>query len=84
NGVAILSRHPLREVQRDLPGFEDEQKRVIAATVDTPDGPLRFVNVYVVNGQAVGSDKYAYKLRFLAALRDYLAGELARHPRLVV
>lgn len=84
NGVAILSRHPLREVHRDLPGFEDEQKRVIAATVDTPEGPLRFVNVYVVNGQAVGSDKYAYKLRFLAALREFLADELTRHPRLAV
>lgn len=84
NGVAIVSRWPLSEVQVGIPGFDDEQKRVIAATVATPDGPLRYVCVYVVNGQAVGSDKYAYKLRFLAALRDYLAAELAQHPKLAV
>jgi exodeoxyribonuclease III len=80
NGVALLSRGPLADVARDLPGFDDEQRRVIAATV----GGVRVVNVYVPNGQAVGSDKYAYKLRWLAALRDWLRGELARHPRLAV
>jgi len=79
NGVALLSRHALEDVARDLPGFDD-QKRVIAATVRG----VRVVNVYVPNGQAVGTDKYAYKLRWLAALRDYLRGELARHPRLAV
>lgn len=84
NGVAILSRHPLLEVSRNLPGFDDEQRRVIAATIETPDGPLRFVNVYVVNGQAVGSEKYAYKLRFLEALRDYLYDQRQRYPRLAV
>jgi exodeoxyribonuclease-3 len=63
-----------------IPGFEDEQKRVLAATV----GGVRVIDVYVPNGQAVGSDKYQYKLRWLAALRDYIAAELARHPRLVV
>lgn len=80
NGVAILAREPLADVVHDIPGFADEQKRVIAATI----AGLRIVNVYVVNGQAVGSEKYAYKLRWLAALRDYLAAELARHPHLVV
>ncbi|HEX4873031.1 MAG TPA: exodeoxyribonuclease III [Nevskiaceae bacterium] len=80
NGVALLSRQPLQAVARDLPGFEDEQKRVIAATV----GGLRVINVYVVNGQALDSEKYRYKLRWLAALRDYLQAELAQHPRLVV
>ena len=80
NGVAILSRHPLEDVHRDIPGFADEQKRVIAATVRG----VRIVNLYVPNGQAVGSEKYAYKLRWLAALRDFLRDELARHPQLVV
>lgn len=84
NGVAILSRYPLRDVVADIPGFDDEQKRVIAATVDTPAGPLRYLCVYVVNGQDIGTDKYAYKLRFLAALRDYIADELSRHPRLAI
>ena len=80
NGVAILSRLPIEDVSRDMPGLADEQKRVIAATV----GGVRVVNVYVVNGQAVGSEKYEYKLRWLAALRDYLFNELESHPRLAV
>jgi len=80
NGVAILSRRPLADVVAGIPGFADEQRRVLAATVDG----VRIIDVYVPNGQAVGSDKYEYKLRWLAALRDYLAAELARHPRLVV
>ncbi len=80
NGVAILSRGPLTAIVADLPGFEDVQKRVLAASV----GDLRVVCVYCPNGQAVGSDKYEYKLRWFAALRDYLAAELAQHPRLVV
>lgn len=82
NGVAILARAPLaiEDVSRDMPGFEDPQKRVIAATV----GGVRFVNLYVVNGQAVGSEKFEYKLRWLLALKDYIAGELAAHPRLAV
>ena len=80
NGVAILSRAPLLEVAAGMPGFQDEQKRVIAATV----GEVRAICVYCPNGQAVDSEKYGYKLRWFAALKDYLAAELARHPRLVV
>ena len=84
NGVAILSRHPLQDVVRNIPGFEDEQARVIAATLDTPAGPLRLVNGYFVNGQEPGSDKFAYKMRWLQALQDWLRGELAQHPRLAL
>jgi exodeoxyribonuclease-3 len=80
NGVALIARSELSAVGCDIPEFADEQKRVIAATVEG----VRVVNVYVPNGQAVGSDKYAYKLRWLAALRDYLRTELAAHPRLAV
>lgn len=80
NGVALLSRHPLQDVSRDIPGFDDEQKRVIAATVNG----VRIVNVYVVNGQAVGSEKYAYKLRWLQALHDYLQAEHRQHAALAV
>lgn len=80
NGVAILARTPLSDIGSDIPGFADEQKRVLAATVKD----MRVVCVYCPNGQAVGSDKYEYKLRWFAALKDYLAAELARHPRLVV
>lgn len=80
NGVAILARQPPLDVQAGIPGFADDQKRVIAATVDG----IRIVNLYVVNGQSVGSDKYAYKLRWLDAVHDWLADELQRHPRMVV
>ena len=80
NGVALLARTPPQDVALDIPGLEDEQKRVIAGTV----GGVRIVNVYVVNGQAVGSDKYAYKLRWLAALHGYMQQELQRYPLLAV
>lgn len=81
NGVAILARErAIEDVQAGIPGFEDDQKRVIAATVDG----VRIVNLYVVNGQDVGTDKYAYKLRWLDAVHGWLADELQRHPKLVV
>ena len=80
NGVAILARGAPAAVVAGIPGFADEQKRVLAATVEG----VRVMCVYCPNGQAVGSDKYDYKLRWFAALRDYLAAELVRHPRLAV
>jgi exodeoxyribonuclease-3 len=80
NGVAILSRAPLSDVVGGIPGFDDPQKRVLAATVSG----MRVICVYCPNGQAVGSDKYEYKLQWFAALREYLAQELAAHPRLAV
>ena len=84
NGVAILTRTAPTAVVRNIPGFEDEQARVIAATVETPQGPLRVLNGYFVNGQAPGTDKFAYKLEWLAALQDWLRDELAAHPRLAL
>jgi exodeoxyribonuclease-3 len=80
NGVAILARAPLADAVVGIPGFADEQKRVLAATAEG----VRVVCVYCPNGQAVGSEKYAYKLKWFEALRDWLRGELARHPRLAV
>ncbi len=80
NGVAILSREPPSDVVYGVPGLEDEQKRVIAATVNG----VRIVDLYVVNGQSVGSEKYAYKLRWIEAVRAWLAEELRRNPKLVV
>ncbi|MSP98192.1 MAG: exodeoxyribonuclease III [Betaproteobacteria bacterium] len=84
NGVAILARQPLSDVTVGIPGFPDDQKRVISATLGGAKGGVRAVCVYVPNGQSVGSDKYQYKLRWLAALREWLEEELKRHPRLVV
>lgn len=80
NGVALLSKRPASDVLHNIPGFDDPMARVITATVDG----LRIVNGYFPNGQAPGSDKFAYKLQWLRALRDWLARELAQHPRLVL
>ena len=80
NGVAVLARGELTDVVTDIPGVEDPQRRVLAATI----GDLRFINLYVPNGSEVGSDKYAYKLDWLAHLRDWLAEEATQHEKLVV
>ena len=80
NGVAILSKQPASEIRPDMPEFPDDHKRVVAATVDG----IRFVCFYVPNGQAVGSDKYQYKLRWLEAATACLRHELERFPRLAV
>lgn len=81
NGVALLSRSgALQDVQRGIPGFDDPQARVIAATVNE----VRIVNLYVVNGQDIGTDKYDYKLRWLAAVHDWLAEDIKRWPKMVV
>jgi len=89
NGIAILLRAAATaepsEVQVNLPEFADDQKRLLALTLPAaPGGALRVVCAYFPNGQAVGSDKYEYKLRWIAALAAWLRGELARHPRLAL
>ncbi len=81
NGVAILSRHGIAPLGiTAIPGFPDEQRRVLAAET----AGLRVVDLYVPNGQALDSDKFQYKLGWLAALREWLAAEAARYPNLVV
>ena len=84
NGVAILSRSPLAEISAGIPDFDDEQKRVVAATLHGEGGDLRIVCAYVPNGQAVDSGKYRYKLRWLAAFRAWLEAESRRYPRIAV
>jgi len=80
NGVALLSRTPAGDVVRNIPGFDDGQARVIAATV----ADLRIIGAYFPNGQAPDSDKFVYKMRWQDALRDWVQAELARHPQLVL
>ena len=81
NGVAILVARAGRDVVTNIVGFDDEQARVIAGTRGRHRAS---VNGYFVNGQAPGSDKFAYKMRWLSALRDWLRDELAAHPQLVL
>ena len=84
NGVAILSRTPARDVVKNITGFADEQSRVIAATLDSAQGEVRVVNGYFVNGQEPGSEKFAYKMKWLDGLRAMMAAELSAHQRLVL
>lgn len=80
NGVAIACKSPAANHIFDIPGFDDPQRRVLATTIDD----VRVINLYVPNGSAVGSEKYAYKLAWLAALHDFLQLELKAHRKLVV
>ncbi|MBQ0933475.1 exodeoxyribonuclease III [Ideonella alba] len=80
NGVALLSRSAATDVVRNIPGFADEQARVIAGTVDG----VRVVGGYFPNGQAPDSEKFVYKMGWLRALETWLADELTRHGPLVL
>jgi exodeoxyribonuclease-3 len=80
NGVALLSRDPLDVFATALPEFDDPQKRVLAARA----GELAILDLYVPNGQSLESDKYRYKLEWLAQLELWLGSLLKEYPQLVV
>ena len=80
NGVALLSRSPASDVVKNIPGFADESARVIAGTVND----VRVIGAYFPNGQAPGSDKFAYKMAWLDGLHAWLQAELAAHTKLVL
>jgi exodeoxyribonuclease-3 len=80
NGVAVLSRQSLADPVTDVPGLDDPQRRILAVTV----GDVRVINLYVVNGSEVGSDKYEYKLKWLQHVTNYVETQLAEHKNVVV
>lgn len=80
NGVALLTRAAHEAVVKNIPGFADEQARVIAGTV----AGVRVIGGYFPNGQAPDSDKFVYKMAWLDALHAFVATELAAHPQLVL
>ena len=80
NGVAILSRAPLDNVVDKLPAMEDPQKRLLCASYQD----IRIVNVYIPNGASLESDKFEYKIKWLAKLQAFLQAQLQDHPRLVL
>jgi len=80
NGVALLTRTPATEVTKNIPGLDDPQARVIAGTVQG----VRVIGAYIPNGETTGSDKFLYKLRWLDALRAWVAQQVALYPRLVL
>ena len=80
NGVAIVSRHPHTDVIKDIPAFDDPQRRVLAVTV----GDIRLINLYVPNGAELVSDKYQYKLSWLKNVHSFIQNELSLHPKVAV
>ena len=80
NGVALISRHEGKQVVKNIPGFEDDMSRVIAATY----GDVRVIGAYFPNGQAPDSDKFVYKMRWLSALRQWVKEDMATHNNLVL
>lgn len=80
NGVGLISRYPLSDIQENLPNFPDNQARLLSATIEN----IRVINIYVPNGQAIGSDKYIYKLEWLKHFADYLKDELKRFPKIII
>lgn len=82
NGVAILVRHPLKlaDVVIGVPGYDDEQRRVIAATVNE----VRIICGYFVNGETIDSPKYRYKLEWIARLEAYVAQAMQHYPALAL
>jgi len=80
NGVAILSRHPMTDIQKNNPLFEDEQQRIIAATIEN----IRIICAYIPNGQAPDSDKFQYKLKWLTALEEWVRQEMQTHTQLAL
>ncbi len=80
NGVALLSKQTGNDVVTAIPKLEDIQKRVIAATY----ADVRVICVYIPNGSEVGSEKYQYKLNWLAALQQWLQIELIKYPKLAL
>ena len=84
NGVALITRAPATEVVKNIPGFTDDMARVITATIPAAAGGVRVIGAYFPNGQAPGSDKFVYKMRWLEALREWVRAELVAHPKLVL
>ena len=80
NGVAVISKSLASDPVTDFPDFEDPQRRILASTI----GNVRVIDLYVPNGSEVGSDKYDYKLAWLASLRNFLQAEIQHHENVIV
>jgi len=80
NGVAILSPEPATDIVTDVDGLDDPQRRILGATI----GGVRIINLYVVNGSEVDSEKYTYKLHWLEQVNRWVADEMQTHDKLIV
>lgn len=84
NGVALLAKHNLADAVTDLPGLEDSQRRVLAATMEIGKICIRVINFYVPNGERVESEKFVYKLNWLQKAKAFLEAELKQYSHLLV
>lgn len=85
NGVAILSKRPLEDVKRGLPGDDnDQQARWIEATVTSDSGPVKVISLYLPNGNPIGTEKFTYKLAWMARLKSYVTQLLEEEMPLVI
>ena len=80
NGVAIISKEPATDIVTDIPGLDDPQRRILCATIDA----VRVLDLYVVNGQEVGSEKYTHKLYWLEKVTEFINAQLQQYERVVV
>lgn len=80
NGVALLSRLPIQDVQTDIVDYNDPQRRILMATI----GNFRIVNLYIPNGSSVGSEKYQYKLEWLEKVTQELTAQYAKYKNVIV
>ena len=80
NGVAILSREPALDIVTDIDGLDDPQRRILGVTI----GDVRVIDLYVVNGAEVGSEKFAYKLHWLEQVTAWIASEMQRFEKVIV
>jgi exodeoxyribonuclease-3 len=80
NGVALITRVKAVDSVLDLPGLEDHQRRVLAATINN----VRVVNLYIPNGESLSSDKFLYKLKWLEHLQIFLKQEQLKYPQIVI
>ena len=80
NGVAILARHNITDPITDVQNLDDPQRRILAATIND----VRVINLYVVNGSEVGSEKFSYKLDWLDKVTEHIKKELESNEKVVV
>ena len=80
NGVANITKKTSEDTSKGMAGFNDPQTRVISTTHDG----IRVVNVYVPNGQAIGTEKFSYKLEWLNHLKNMLDNDLKKYPKMIV
>ena len=80
NGVAILAKSAITDPITDVKNLDDPQRRILAATVED----VRIINLYVVNGSEVGSEKFQYKLNWLDKVTQHIKSELKAHKKVIV